>query len=205
MVGREKTCWLINKKSIIKTIKKKSLKQLLPFIILFKTSHNMKLSILALYFLLTSVQWSYAQQAKENPSPEEQEIISLSKQKWIWMADKKADTLAALFHEKSMFVHMGGSWGKEQEINVIESGGIWYKKAEIYTASVNIIGNTAILLNDIDLVAVVGGNEVINPFMVTEVYIKENGKWKMGSLTFSRLMRPVKINNNNSNQSQQKH
>ena len=58
----------------------------------------------------------------------------------------------------------------------------------------NIIGNTAILLNDIDLLAVVGENEVTNPFMVTEVYVKENGKWKMGSLTFSRLMRPVKMN-----------
>jgi len=54
-------------------------------------------------------------------------------------------------------------------------------------------GNTAILLNDIDLEAVVGGNTVTNPFMVTEVYIKENGKWKMGSLTFSHLMRPVKM------------
>ena len=152
----------------------------------------MKVLITGLCFLLVSLQWSYAQQAKE-PSPAEQEIINLSKQKWIWMADKKADTLAALFHEKSMFVHMGGSWGKEQEIKVIESGGIWYKKAEVYSASVNIIGNTAILLNDIDLVAVVGGNEVINPFMVTEVYIKDSRKWKMGSLTFSRLMRPVKI------------
>lgn len=57
----------------------------------------------------------------------------------------------------------------------------------------NIIGNTAILLNDMDLEAVVGGNIVTNPFMVTEVYIKESGKWKMGSLTFSRLTRPVKM------------
>lgn len=153
----------------------------------------MKISTLGLCFFVMSVQWSYAQQAKENPSPAEQEIISLSKQKWLWMADKKADSLAALFHEKSMFVHMGGSWGKEQEVNVIKSGGIWYKKAEVYSASVNIIGNTAILLNDIDLLAAVGGNEVTNPFMVTEVYIKENGKWKMGSLTFSRLLRPVKM------------
>ena len=123
----------------------------------------------------------------------EQEIIQLSRQKWQWMADKNADTLSELFHEKSMFVHMGGSWGKEREIDVIKSGGIWYKHAEVYSASVNFIGNTAILLNDIDLVAVVGGNEVINPFMVTEVYINENGKWKMGSLTFSRLMRQVKM------------
>ena len=87
--------------------------------------------------------------------------------------------------------------GKDQKLNVIKSGGIWYKKAKVYTVLVNIIGNTAILLNDIDLLAVVGGNEVINPFMVTEVYIKENGKWKMGSLTFSKLMRPVKMNNKN--------
>ena len=40
----------------------------------------------------------------------EQELIELSKKKWEWMADKAADTLADLFHEKSRFVHMGGSW-----------------------------------------------------------------------------------------------
>ena len=118
----------------------------------------------------------------------EQEIINLSKQKWLWMAEKKADTLAALFHEKSMFVHMGGSWGKEQEINIIKSGGIHYKKADIHEVSVKIIDNTAILLNRITLLAVVGGNEVTNPFMVTEAYIKENGKWMLGSLSFTKLM-----------------
>jgi len=123
----------------------------------------------------------------------EEEIKALSKQKWQWMADKNADTLAHLFHDNSMFVHMGGSWGKTKELDVIKSGGIHYKKAEVYSVILNVIGNTAILLNDIDLVAVVGGNEVVNPFMVTEVYIKENGKWIMGSLTFSKLMRAVKM------------
>lgn len=118
------------------------------------------------------------------------------------MADKKIDSLNTLFDEKSMFVHMGGSWGKQQEIDVIKNGTIWYKKADVYSVLVNIIGNTAILLNDIDLVAVVGGKEVVNPFMVTEVYINKNGSWKMGSLTFSRLMRAVK---NNSNPQQQQH
>lgn len=131
--------------------------------------------------------------AQQEPNQYEQQITNLSKSKWQWMANKNVDSLATLFHEKSMFVHMGGSWGKTQEINVIKEGTIWYKKAEVYSVIVNIMGNTAILLNDIDLVAVVGGNEVINPFMVTEVYVNENGKWKMGSLTFSKLVRPVKI------------
>jgi len=160
----------------------------------------MKVSILGLCLVIMSVQWSSAQESKENPSPAGQEIINLSKQKWLWMADKNVDSLSQLFDDKSMFVHMGGSWGKIQELNTIKSGMIWYKKAEVYSASVNMFGNTAILLNDIDLVAVVGGNEVTNPFMVTEVYLKENGKWKMGSLTFSHLMRPVKLKSNTNNQ-----
>lgn len=157
----------------------------------------MKKAFLGLFLCLASAQLSHAQASLPNSTStkttkSEQEILQLSKDKWRWMADKKVDSLDALFDEKSVFVHMGGSWGKDQEINTIKSGGIWYKKAEVYGASVNVVGNTAILLNDIDLIAVVGGNEVINPFMVTEVYINQNGKWKMGSLTFSRLMRPIK-------------
>ncbi len=143
-----------------------------------------------------SAQWSFAQNPETKSfTTAEQEIVDLSKDKWQWMADKNADVLGNLFHEKSMFVHMGGSWGKEQEINIIKSGGIWYKKADIHEVSVNIIDNTAILLNRIDLLAVVGGNEVTNPFMVTEVYMKQDGNWKLGSLSFTRLMTPPANNN----------
>jgi hypothetical protein len=38
------------------------------------------------------------------------------------------------------------------------------------------------------LLAVVGGNEVTNPFIVTEVYVKENEIWKLGSLSFTKIM-----------------
>ena len=143
----------------------------------------MKASILGLFLIIMSAQWSFAQD-----SSADKEIINLSKEKWQWMSDKNADVLDDLFHEKSVFVHMGGSWGKERELNIIESGGIWYKKADIHEVSVNIIDNTAILLNRIDLLAVVGGNEVTNPFMVTEVYVKQDGSWKLGSLSFTKLL-----------------
>ncbi|PSR57158.1 DUF4440 domain-containing protein [Adhaeribacter arboris] len=152
----------------------------------------MKVFILGLCFFLTSAIAASAQKkasaSKTNSPHSEQEIINLSKKKWQWMADKKADTLAALFHENAMFVHMGGSWGKEQEVNIIKSGGIHYKHADIQETSVKFIGNTAILLSKIRLLAVVGGNEVTNPFIVTEVYVKEANKWTLGSLSFTRLM-----------------
>ena len=120
----------------------------------------------------------------------EQEVIDLSKEKWRWMSERNMETLDALFHEKSVFVHMGGSWGKEREMEIIKSGGIHYKKADVHEVSVNIIGATAVLLNRITLLAVVGGNEVINPFMVTEVYVQQEEDWKLVSLSFTKLLVP---------------
>jgi Domain of unknown function (DUF4440) len=120
-----------------------------------------------------------------------EEIKTLSKNKWQWMADKDVDKLANLFDKQAMFVHMGGSWGKERELEIIKSGFIHYKKADIHEVLAPIIiENTVVLLNRITLLAVVGSNEVSNPFMVTEVYVKVGNEWKMGSLSFSKLMTP---------------
>ncbi len=121
----------------------------------------------------------------QNP---EQQILELSKTKWRWMSERKVDSLAALFDDQAVFVHMGGTMSRNQELEVIRSGGIHYKHAEIFETSVRFIGTTAILLNRIRLDAVVGGNEVTNPFMVTEVYVQQNGTWKLGSLSFTRLL-----------------
>ncbi|WP_026952244.1 nuclear transport factor 2 family protein [Algoriphagus mannitolivorans] len=145
----------------------------------------MKKTLISLFILLLATQVTFSQ-----TTPEQQEIIELSKTKWKWMEDKEADKLAELFDDKSVFVHMGGSWGKQREVDIIRSGGIWYKKADIHEVSVEIIDNTAILLNRITLVAEVGGREVTNPFEVTEVYIKKADGWKLGSLSFTRLMTP---------------
>ncbi|WP_425638016.1 nuclear transport factor 2 family protein [Algoriphagus yeomjeoni] len=145
----------------------------------------MKKTILVFFLLYSVVQFSFAQDEATK-----QEIIELSKTKWQWMADKDADKLAELFDDKAVFVHMGGAWGKEREINIIRGGGIWYKQADIHEVSVEIIDNTAILLNRITLIAEVGGNQVTNPFEVTEVYIKKADGWKLGSLSFTKLMGP---------------
>src|SRR4030095_6244826 len=118
----------------------------------------------------------------------EQEVINLSKEKWRWMSERKVDSLDALFHEEAVFVHMGATMSKDQELNVIRSGEIHYKDVDIQEAWVRCIGATAILLNKIRLVAVVGGNEVTNPFVVTEVYVQQDDTWTLGSLSFTRLL-----------------
>ena len=122
-------------------------------------------------------------------TPAQQEIIDLSHKKWDWMSEKNADALAQLFHDEAVFVHMGGAWGKKQEVDIIRGGMIHYKKATIHNESVRLAENTAIVLCDMDLLAVVGGNEVTNHFMVTEVYVKKENAWQFASLSFTKLLR----------------
>jgi ketosteroid isomerase-like protein len=152
---------------------------------------GLKAAILGLLLIIMGAPWSLAQiPSATSQRSAEQEIMDLSKEKWDWMSEKKVEALANLFHEKAVFVHMGGTMTREHELDVIKTGGIHYKKADIYEVSVNIIGTTAILLNRLTLLAVVGGNEVTNPFVVTEVYVKQNGSWKLASMSFTRLLTP---------------
>ena len=146
------------------------------------TKFNIKTVIIGAFLVLTGIG------ATAQNTEEEQKMIELSEKKWEWMADKDADKLEDLFHEKSQFVHMGGSWGKDREVSIIRSGGIHYKKADIHEVSADIIGNTAIVSSRITLLAVVGGNEVSNPFIATEVYVKEGEDWKLANLSFVKQM-----------------
>jgi hypothetical protein len=154
----------------------------------------MRTSRLVLCALLVSGQSSCVPRQAELPSVNaagaEQEVLALSRDKWRWMAERKVDTLAALFHDEAVFVHMGGTMTRAQELDVIRGGQIQYKQAEIQEASVRFVGATAIVLNRIRLTAVVGGNEVVNPFVVTEVYVRQNDRWTLGSLSFTRLLTP---------------
>jgi hypothetical protein len=142
----------------------------------------MKKILLLTLLVFGSIQISFGQEL--NPVDE---IKALSLAKWQWMADKDIAKLAPLFHPQAKFVHMSGTWNTPRELEIIQSGSIWYKKADIKDTAIELIGNTAIVWNRITLHAVVGGNEVSTEFTVTEVYQREEDSWKMLALTFSSV------------------
>lgn len=115
------------------------------------------------------------------------EIKALSLAKWQWMADKDIAKLSPLFHPQAKFVHMSGTWNTPRELEIIQSGSIWYKKADVKDTAIEIVGNTALVWNRITLHAVVGGNEVSTEFTVTEVYQREGTAWQILALTFSSV------------------
>ncbi|MDB4539586.1 nuclear transport factor 2 family protein [Saprospiraceae bacterium] len=151
-------------------------------------NNKMKKSLIGLFLIIMCVQLSFTQNVELD-----QEVINLSKEKWQWMADKNVEKLATLFHDKSKFVHMSGTWNKDRELEIIESGSIWYKQADVHDVVVEVFDNTAILWNRITLIAHVRGNDVSNEFTVTEIYNKEEDGWKLLDLTFSKVRDTHKI------------
>lgn len=141
----------------------------------------MKKYLFAFSLFLISAGATFAQ------SSAEQEIIKLSMDKWHWMADKNMEKLTPLFHPQAKFVHMSGTWTTPRELEIIETGSIWYKKADVKDTAVEIVGNTAVVWNRITLTANVRGSDVVTEFTVTEVYLKEANAWKMLALTFSSV------------------
>lgn len=148
----------------------------------------MKTTIIGLFIIIISVELSFAQNiATKSFTKAEQEIVNLSKDKWKWMADKNVDKLASLFHDDSRFIHMSGTWSKERELEIIKTGDIWYKQANVHDVVVKIFDDTAIIWNRITLESLVRGNEAKVEFTVTEVYQKHGKTWKLLDLTFSSV------------------
>lgn len=144
--------------------------------------------MLGLCLTLCTILSSFAQNPGDRThTKEEKELVNLSKDKWQWMTDKNVDKLAPLFHDESKFVHMSGTWKKDEELEIIKSGSIWYKKADVKDVAVELVDDTAILWSRITLNAFVRGSDVVTEFTVTEVFKKQKDGWKLLALTFSSV------------------
>jgi hypothetical protein len=142
-----------------------------------------KAFLFVIFFALLPGGFLWAQSAGTT----EQQIIKLSKDKWQWMAEKDVDKLAQLFDAKAKFVHMSGTWKKDEELEIINTGTIWYKKADIHDVAVELFDDTAIIWSRITLESLVRGNDAKVEFTVTEVFKKAGNDWKLLALTFSSV------------------
>lgn len=124
----------------------------------------------------------------QNTSPSEQKVLQTSQT--IWDATLKGDlaTFSKWVDDQAYFVHMGATFSKKQEIEAIETKMITPKALDIEQQSVRITGQNAVVFSKLKLIAVVGGNEVTNPFVVTEVFVEKNGEWKLFSLAYTRIV-----------------
>ena len=142
---------------------------------------NVRTSLLGLALVLCGATGSMAQTSAT------EHVIQRSRVKWQWMADKAVDKLGPLFHDESKFVHMSGTWKKAEELDIIKSGSIWYKQADVHDVAAEVFDNTAVVWSRITLHAMVRGSEAVTEFTVTEIFQKQGSEWKLLDLTFSSV------------------
>lgn len=126
---------------------------------------------------------TYAQQ-----SPQEIKVLQLSETLWKAMQQANKQTLVENIAPEAVFVHMGATLVRDKEIEVLQQKGIVLKEVATENTSVRIVGKTAVLLRKLQLTAIVGGNEVVNPFVVTETYTKKGSKWQLLSLSYTKII-----------------
>lgn len=117
-----------------------------------------------------------------------EDLVALSRKKWEWMSAKEVESLEALFHDEAVFVHMGATFTKAEELDVIWTGRIHYRDVDVEDVSLRIVEGTGIVVTTLVLGSVVDGKEVSNPFAVTEVYVRRGDGWTLASMSFTRLI-----------------
>ena len=121
-------------------------------------------------------------------STQETKVLQLSESLWKAMQQVDKQTLVENIAPEAVFVHMGATLVRDKEIEVLQQKGIVLKEVATENTSVRIVGKTAVLLRKLRLTAIVGGNEVVNPFVVTETYTKKGSKWQLLSLSYTKII-----------------
>lgn len=116
-----------------------------------------------------------------------EKALEFSKEFWKSLETEDVDRLSTMIHDEARFVHMGVTLTKDQEFDTVKNRRIVYKHVLMQESSVTQIDSIFIVLNKMVLTAIVGGNEVVNPFVTTEVIIKQENVLKLASLSFTRI------------------
>src|SRR5699024_682729 len=116
-----------------------------------------------------------------------EKVVEISDKIWKAIQKEETDVLIELVHPEAMFVHMGITLSRDDEINVIKERGIVYKEIDFQEKTIKEMESVVILLNKLKLTCVVNGEEVTNHFVVTELYTKDGETLKLASLSYTRI------------------
>lgn len=117
-----------------------------------------------------------------------EKVLEVSKKIWNAVQKRDLNLLKEYIHQDAMFVHMGVTLSRDAELDVIKEGKIVYKGIEFEETTVKNIESTIVLLTKLKLTAVVDGNEVTNPFVVTEIYTKNGDNIRLASMSYTRIV-----------------
>ena len=114
-------------------------------------------------------------------------IQGISEQIWAAKQANDMTAVAGFIADNARFVHMGITFDNTGELEVFNEKIFLFKAVDVAEEYVEDYGSTAIIFKKMILTAVIGGNEVQNPFVLSEVFTKTEAGWKLAAETYTRI------------------
>ncbi len=137
--------------------------------------------------LMPPVEASLPQDASKY-TQEENEIIERSQDFWSAMEQADEEGMREIADENCTFVHIGMTCKLDEEIGYYTSGTFQPTEIVFHGQSVELFGDTAIVLTDCDYSLKLGGFTTSHHFAVTEVYTQQGEEWKLIQFSFTALV-----------------
>ena len=115
------------------------------------------------------------------------DVQRISAQIWDAKLANDMTAVAGFIADNAHFVHMGITFDKTGELEVFNEKIFLFKEVDVAEEYVEDYGSTAIIFKKMILTAVIGGNEVQNPFVLSEVFTKTEAGWKLAAETYTRI------------------
>lgn len=122
-------------------------------------------------------------------SKAEQDVLNLSKRKFVWLIEKQRDSLDLLLDERLMYIHSNGwSQSKKEVFDDMQSGKLIYKQIDVEATQVRLYGNTAIVTGTGRFQGSREDKEFDLPLSYTEVYVKQGKRWLLATRHANRML-----------------
>jgi len=127
-------------------------------------------------------------QDTESYGPEELKLLETSKNFWSAMEAADEAGMRAIADANCTFVHIGMTCKLDEEIFFYTSGAFKPTSIVFHGQSVDVFGDTAVVITDCDYSLEMGGGSTSHHFAVTEVYVKQGEDWKLIQFSFTSLI-----------------
>ena len=118
----------------------------------------------------------------------EEKILAVSKKFWEAMESADEAGMRAAADPECNFVHIGITCKLDKEIGFYTSGEFQPTEIKFNGQTVDVFGNTAVVITDCNYGLLLGGKPTTHHFAVTEVYARQDEDWKLVTFSFTALV-----------------
>ncbi len=117
-----------------------------------------------------------------------EKVLALSKEFWNAMENADEAGMREIADPDCNFVHIGITCKLDQEIGFYTSGAFQPTEIRFNGQTVDIFGDTAVVITDCNYGLLLDGKPTTHHFAVTEVYARRKEEWKLVTFSFTALV-----------------